>query len=154
VRSDDEHLLTRARTLVARGWSQSGLARDDEGRLVEPWRSCARSWSPLGALLAALYLGSEGSVDSFRIAYTCLALATGGRLEEWNAAPWRTQQHVLNAFERARDFVPGVRRNLARAALERSAARTAGAGSATPAPAPEDAMRPDTPRTHLHANTG
>jgi hypothetical protein len=120
VRSDDEQLLTGARDLVARGWCQSRLAEDREGRPVEPWRSCARAWSPLGALLAALFFGSDGSLDSFRIAYTCLALATGGRLEEWNAATWRTQQHVLNAFEHARAFVPGVRRNLLRVAPEPS----------------------------------
>jgi hypothetical protein len=132
VRSHDEQLLTRARDLVARGWCQTGLAQDRDGRVVEPWRSCARAWSPLGALLAALYLGSDGSLDSFRIAYTCLALATGGRLEEWNAARWRTHQHVLSAFERARDFVPGVRRNLARAALERSATPAGGSSATSP----------------------
>ena len=111
MRSDDEQLLTRARDLVARSWCQAGLAQDRDGRVVEPWRSSARSWSPLGALLAALFLGSDGSLDSFRIAYTCLALATGGQVEEWNAARWRTRQHVLSAFDRARDFVPGVRRS-------------------------------------------
>jgi hypothetical protein len=112
VRANDELLLARARDLVATGWCQAGLAQDRNGRQVEPWRSCARSWSPLGALLAALYAGSDGSLDSFRIAYTCLALATGGRLEAWNAERWRTQQHVLSAFVRARDLVPSVRRNL------------------------------------------
>ena len=112
MRADDELLLARARDLVATGWCQVGLAQDRNGRQVEPWRSAARSWSPLGALLAALYLGSDGSLDSFRIAYTCLALATGGRLEAWNAERWRTQQHVLSAFARARDLVPSVRRNL------------------------------------------
>ena len=112
MRADDELLLARARDLVTTGWCQAGLAQDRNGRQVEPWRSCARSWSPLGALLAALYVGSDGSLDSFRIAYTCLALATGGRLEAWNAERWRTQQHVLSAFARARDLVPSVRRNL------------------------------------------
>jgi hypothetical protein len=146
VRSDDERLLTRARELVVRGWCQAGLAQDRDGRIVEPWRSCARAWSPLGALLAALYLGSEGSLDSFRITYTCLALATGGRLEEWNAAPWRTQQHVLSAFDRARDFVPGVRRNLERAAAERPTSPVA-ASSVGPAPVPGSGMRRETRRT-------
>ena len=118
MRADDELLLARARDLVATGWCRVGLAQDRNGRQVEPWRSAARSWSPLGALLAALYLGSDGSLDSFRIAYTCLALATGGRLEAWNAERWRTQQHVLSAFVRARDLVPSVRRNLEEATEE------------------------------------
>ena len=112
MRADDELLLARASDLVAHGWCRVGLAQDRNGRQVEPWRTCARSWSPLGALLAALYTGSDGSLDSFRIAYTCLALATGGRLEAWNAERWRTQQHVLSAFGRAHDLVPSVRRNL------------------------------------------
>ena len=118
MRADDEVLLARARDLVAAGWCQVGLAQDRNGRQVEPWRSAARSWSPLGALLTALYLGSDASLDSFRIAYTCLALATGGRLEAWNAERWRTQQHVLSAFARARDLVPSVRRNLEEATEE------------------------------------
>ncbi len=125
MRADDEQFLARARDLVERGWCQVGLARDSNGRQVEPWRSCARSWSPLGALLAALYAGSDGSLDSFRIAYTCLALATGGRLEAWNAERWRTQQHVLSAFTRSRDLVPSVRRNLERAMNERLSPREA-----------------------------
>ena len=118
MRADDEVLLARARELVAAGWCQVGLAQDRNGRQVEPWRSAARSWSPLGALLTALYLGSDASLDSFRIAYTCLALATGGRLEAWNAERWRTQQHVLSAFARAGDLVPSVRRNLEEATEE------------------------------------
>ena len=118
MRADDEVLLARARELVAAGWCQVGLAQDRNGRQVEPWRSAARSWSPLEALLTALYLGSDASLDSFRIAYTCLALATGGRLEAWNAERWRTQQHVLSAFARARDLVPSVRRNLEEATEE------------------------------------
>ena len=120
MRADDELLLARASDLVARGWCRVGLAQDRNGRQVEPWRSCARSWSPLGALLVALYTGSDGSLDSFRIAYTCLALATGGRLEAWNAERWRTQQHVLSAFGRAHDLVPSVRRNLERTSLDRA----------------------------------
>jgi hypothetical protein len=112
VRSDDEQLLADARELVLRGWCRTVLACDDAGRQVEPWSSGARAWSPLGALLASWYWNPVGGHESFRIAYTSLAIATGGRLEEWNGAPWRTKQHVLNAFGRARSYTPGLRRRL------------------------------------------
>lgn len=114
MRSDDEQLLADARELVVRGWCRTGLARDDADRQVEPWSSSARAWSPLGALMASWYRNPVGGYDSFRIAYTSLAVATGGRLEEWNAAPWRTRQHVLSAFGRARSYAPGLRHRLVR----------------------------------------
>jgi hypothetical protein len=110
-----DQLLVRAEELLARGWCQTALALDEEGRLVEPWSPSARSWSLLGALLAAWYEDPEAGRDSFRIAYTALALATGGRLEEWNAARWRTKRHVASAFARARAHVPALRRQLRQA---------------------------------------
>lgn len=102
---DDVTLLIRAEGLVRRGWCRKGLAQDRSGRQVEPWSASAHSWSPLGALLRVWYQRGDGS-DPFRVAYTALALATGGRLEEWNAAPWRTKRHVLDAFTHARDYLP------------------------------------------------
>ena len=106
-RLDDVTLLNRAEGLVRRGWCRKGLAQDRNGRQVEPWSASARSWSPLGALLRIWYERSRGdSSDAFRVAYTALALATGGRLEEWNAAPWRTKRHALDAFTHARDYLP------------------------------------------------
>jgi hypothetical protein len=68
----------------------------------------ARRWSPLGALLRTWYESPSADAEAFRIAYTALANATGGRLEEWNAARWRTRRHVLNAFGRARIYVPAA----------------------------------------------
>jgi hypothetical protein len=97
-----------AAELVARGWCQHVLARDLEGRQVEPWAESARSWSPLGALLTVWYERGADR-DAFAAAYTALALATGGRLEEWNSARWRSKRHVLGAFARARSFLPAAR---------------------------------------------
>ena len=101
-------LLEEAGLLVARGWCQAALAIDEDGRRVEPWNASARRWSPLGALLRAWYESPSADADAFRIAYTALAKATGGRLEEWNAARWRARRHVLNAFGRARAYVPSA----------------------------------------------
>jgi hypothetical protein len=103
-----EQLLTRAAELVGRGWCQSTLAEDRDGRPVPPWSETASRWSPLGALLAVWH-ESPGDPEAFETAYTALALATGGRLEAWNEAPWRTRRHVLSAFARARQNIPEAR---------------------------------------------
>jgi hypothetical protein len=99
-------LLEESRLLIARGWCQGALAIDEDSRRVEPWSTSARRWSPLGPLLRAWYESPSADAEAFRIAYTALANATGGRLEEWNAARWRARRHVLNAFGRARAYVP------------------------------------------------
>jgi hypothetical protein len=101
-RVTDAQLLDEAAQLVARGWCQGALAEDDRGRVVEPWSEAASRWSPLGALLSAWYASGAGP-DVLARAYTAIAFATGGRLEEWNATPWRTMRHVLSAFARARE---------------------------------------------------
>lgn len=69
---------------------------------MEPWSEGASRWSPLGALLSAWYASGTGP-DALARAYTAVAFGTGGRLEEWNVAPWRTTRHVLSAFARARE---------------------------------------------------
>ena len=48
------------------------------------------------------------------IAYAAFTLATGGRPEEWSAAPWRTKWHVLSAFARARQNLPEARAQIRR----------------------------------------
>jgi|Tabmets5t2r1_1033131.scaffolds.fasta_scaffold88310_2 hypothetical protein len=114
-----ERLLARAADRIAAGWCRSNLAEDRRGQSVEPWAEGAVRWSPLGALLAAwIDVGGAGG-DSFEIAYAALGLATGGQLEKWNAAPWRTRWHVLSAFTRARENV-AVARSQVRARPDRA----------------------------------
>jgi hypothetical protein len=107
-----ERLLSEAAELIARGWCRTSLAQDGRGRRVEPWAKSACCWSPLGALLAVWVHARGGDRDALEMAYAELALATGGRPEEWNAAPWRTSWHVHSAFARARENVPAARRQL------------------------------------------
>jgi hypothetical protein len=109
---DDEELLVRAGELVIRGWCRHGLAEDSRGREVEPWSRNAARWSPLGALTKVWLETQEERAESFEVAYASLALATGGRLEEWNGARWRTKWHVLGAFARAREYLPQARREV------------------------------------------
>ena len=101
-----ELLLDAAAALVAVGWSQRALARDREGREVAPWSESACAWSPLGAMTRVWHDRRGEELEVFEAAYAALALATGGRPEEWNAARWRTQRHVVRAFARARGFLP------------------------------------------------
>jgi hypothetical protein len=107
---EDEQLLVRAGELVERGWCRNGLAQDRFGRQVEPWSRTASTWSPLGALLQAWYECGWNRVDAFGAAYLALSLATGGRVADWNAAPWRTKWHVISAFGRARENLSDARR--------------------------------------------
>jgi hypothetical protein len=100
------------------------MAEDARGRRVEPWSDAACRWSPLGALLRVLHETRGEAFESVEVAYAALALATGGRPEEWSAAPWRTRWHVLGAFERARDCVPEAVLEVADRRARRSAAAT------------------------------
>jgi hypothetical protein len=113
-RLTDEELLASAMRLVKRGWSRQARAEDKRGRPVEPCSGDACRWSPVGALQRAWCEGEGGSLEVFATVYLSLSLATGGRLEEWNAAPWRTKWHVLSAFERARRNLPQAREELGR----------------------------------------
>ena len=114
--------LERSEVLSARiggGWCQSHLAEDVRGRQVEPWAESARRWSLLGALLGVWVEARCPSGEVLETAYAALALATGGRPEEWNSASWRTSRHVLSAFRRARENVPAARRQLSARSTER-----------------------------------
>jgi hypothetical protein len=103
-----EQLLAAAAELLTVGWCQNALAEDRHGREVEPWSEAACRWSPLGALTRIWHERRGVELDVFEAAYAALALATGGRPEEWNAARWRTKRHVLRAFVRAQDYLPEV----------------------------------------------
>jgi hypothetical protein len=113
----ETELLVRAAELIERGWCQQALAEDEQGRQVEPWSETACRWSPLGALTRVWHERRGAELDRFETAYAALALATGGHVEEWNAARWRTKWHVLSAFARAPEYLPEARRERARARL-------------------------------------
>jgi hypothetical protein len=112
--AEGEAFLGQAARLIARGWSRSGLAEDRHGRKVEPWSDEAVAWSPLGALTRIWYESHGEAFTGFDAAYWSLSVATGGRLEEWNTARWRTQWHVVTAFERARNLLRELRLSEAR----------------------------------------
>jgi hypothetical protein len=107
-----EQLLVAAGELIATGWCQNALAQDQHGHQVEPWSERACRWSPLGALTRVWHERRGVELEVFETAYAALALATGGRPEEWNSARWRSRRHVLRAFARARACLPEAREQI------------------------------------------
>ena len=105
----EDRLLALAAERVARGWCRASLAEDRRGRRVEPWSPSACRWSPLGAMLAVWLERGAPRPEVLEVAYSAFGIATGGRPEEWSAAPWRTAWHVLSALSRARQLVPQAR---------------------------------------------
>jgi hypothetical protein len=106
-------MVSEARGLVVRGWCQGTHARDRRGLEVPAWSSEARSWSLLGALLAAWHRHEIDTRDADVVAHLADAEALGGAtqvlgeavgtasLEHWNDEPQRTQADVLEALDRA-----------------------------------------------------
>jgi hypothetical protein len=100
-------LIEAARELVQRSWTQVADARSRDGAPVEPWSGEAASWSLLGALVAVVdHLHAElGEVEALRaLAAACVLLAATvhtDSLAEWNDAPDRTREQVLDVLDRA-----------------------------------------------------
>ena len=110
-------LLTEARGLLLRGWSQGAQARDETGRVVPAWSEDATSWSLLGALLASWQLHGMAldedfvahAVDARALGDATAALgdATGtAGLDVWNDAPGRTLVDILDAINQALETLP------------------------------------------------
>lgn len=111
-------LLTEARGLLLRGWSQGAQARDTTGSVVPAWSESATSWSLLGALLASWQIHDMAleadfvahAVDARALGDATAALgdATGtAALDRWNDAPDRNIGEVIDAVNRALEQLPG-----------------------------------------------
>lgn len=126
-RRDLRDALCRAVLYVSTGWTQGALARDAEGRRVEPWDTRAVAWCLMGALevgvleTAGPYLllldWAIGAVRDHLPSDDQL-LEEGGvyALRAWNDKPGRTREDVLRLLDRIlRDVMtPGWRRTLGR----------------------------------------
>lgn len=94
---DTREVLIAARALIAKGWTQGYLARDERGLVTRPSGDEAVCWCCIGALSAVAKCGPIWS------AVDALSGAVGGagQIARWNDAPKRTQAEVLEAFDRA-----------------------------------------------------
>lgn len=98
-------MITEARERVLGGWCQGAVARDASGRAVAASSSHACQWSLLGSLLASR---NGGRLSELADAVGSLHSSIGeSALEVWNDRPWRTQQEVVAAFDRAMDTTAG-----------------------------------------------
>jgi hypothetical protein len=92
-------VLTRARALVERGWTQRASARNERGEIVAAASDDACSW----CAMAALAFAANGA--PYYPAHMALRAAIfgreGGPIPRWNDAPERTQAEVVAAFDRA-----------------------------------------------------
>jgi hypothetical protein len=104
--TDGEHILARARELVAFGWCQGADARDASGAPVEPWSESAVSWSLLGALVAAVDLPAQPDdvvLGPLRRALSALAeVIDEPLLAVWNDDAGRTPHEVVRTLDAAR----------------------------------------------------
>jgi hypothetical protein len=109
-------MLTEARGLLVRGWSQRAQARDGTGEVVLAWSEDARSWSLLGALLASWH-SHNGRRDATFVAHGLDARALGdatqvigdvtgtASIEGSNDDPARTLDEVIATIDRALELL-------------------------------------------------
>lgn len=106
--SDTATVLRKAAELISEpgAWTQGAFARRGSYP-IGPNTPNAECWCALGALYAA---ASRLSVDSYRTIAALsghLGLQGRGALVNWNDAPERTQQQVVQALHNAADQAEG-----------------------------------------------
>lgn len=99
-------LLRRARSYVARGWCQGANAKDGNSTSVPHDSANAVSWCVIGAERRASLdlLGTDRRFVDTGSCDACALLAAVAGCEdtaEWNDAPGRTQEEVLEAYDAA-----------------------------------------------------
>lgn len=95
-------ILTTARALIERGWTQATCARNSHGSTVPPGSADASCWCVYGALYACAAPPNALSdvCTAFRLAIDMQ------EIPEWNDAPGRTKEDVLRAFDQALASLP------------------------------------------------
>lgn len=90
--------LRMGRGKVARGWTRGCLARDAEGKEVDPVSAQATCWCAIGAIDSVT--GNENNASHGAV--TVLDSALEGReIADFNDDPATTQADVLALFDRA-----------------------------------------------------
>ena len=98
-------LIVDARERVLAGWCRGADARDAAGRPVNAWDPAARSWSLLGAIVAAADLPpapTRATLVPLRKALGALAAVIDElSLTAWNDDPARDQRTVVATLDAA-----------------------------------------------------
>jgi hypothetical protein len=99
-----KEMLTEARSLIKKGWTQGSFAKDVNGNEVDPKSSQAVSWCSLGAMEAACYCPRDSRLPILdilrRAAGTCV-------ISDWNDHPNTTKEEILAAFDKAIELANG-----------------------------------------------
>lgn len=91
-------VLRKARELVAAGWTQGHYALDADGKVTEDSSPTACKFCMAGALFRVTNSQAD---EVWREARRALKAAIGDTLVSFNDAPKRTQDEVVDAFDRA-----------------------------------------------------
>ena len=100
-------ILERAAVLIERGWTQGHSARNSRGEAVEPTSRTACQWCAVGAIECAglTFKTNQARLARERLADTIRRAAPGTPndfvITQWNDAPGRTKQGVLDTFKAA-----------------------------------------------------
>lgn len=90
------HALKRIRQTLARGWTQQAMARNGFDIPVHAHSHEACKWCIYGAMdKIPMPAGIEGTIHSLLI-----DKINGERISTWNDAPGRTQEQVLDIFDK------------------------------------------------------
>ena len=92
-------VLTQARALIEKGWTQDALARDAEGQDVYPKNSDACQWCATGAIWAVVGI-SQAYLDAFDMIDN-LVRDNYEDIGYFNDAPDTTQADVIKLFDEA-----------------------------------------------------
>lgn len=88
-------ILKAAKKLIEKGWCQERNARNADSHGVSPHSVEAIRWCAVGAVWAA-----AGDCDNRALALLS-SLVERGDIIVWNDAPTRTQQEVIDLFDKA-----------------------------------------------------
>lgn len=100
-RFEAAELLTAARALVLKGWTQGFYAVTSTGEYVSPLESTACAWCASGAIMAINAGFLDEPQDSACKAFAIMQAVVGDAIPDWNDTPGRTQAEVVEAFDRA-----------------------------------------------------
>ena len=93
--------------LIRKGWTQRAAARNKSGEpvSVKLWPECPSCWCIVGAISAVYWNDKDGllPMDPCKHMERCCDLLglPHGYLADWNDAPERTHQEVIDVLERA-----------------------------------------------------
>ena len=96
-----KEVLTNAKALIERGWTQGAFAYDTIGKVVDPTHSSACTWCIAGAVWRVVGFNAN-ALDAYRNTCSILDnLVEFNTVSEFNDHADTTQADVLSVFDEA-----------------------------------------------------